>query len=151
MIQRRREVYGEMLGLVGGTSTAWGATLPIVGKGYIERILLMAQGDSVSASAVVWRPWWVGAIPTTNAELWRGEALFPYAQREGNDRGNVYSGSGGPPLVLEGPFWYEPEGRRLGLSVTNMGSANLVCGVTIFWRPSDAEQSNERLRRVGDA
>ena len=150
IIQRRREVYGDTLGLVPATGTRWGATLPIPGKGYIERMILTAVGDAAAGSGGIWRPWWVEGIPTSSGTLEAGEPVFPYSQRSGNTRGNIYAASGGGAFVLVGPFWGEPEGRRIGLSCYNMGANAMVMAISVVWRPSDAEQSDERLRRVGD-
>jgi hypothetical protein len=150
VVQRRRELYGETFGLVGALGTAFGATLPIVGKGYVERLIFMNVGNAALGAAAEFRPYWNTLTPTSDATLRTGEPVFPQVREGTGVRGDMQISVANAPLEIVGPFWAEPEGRRMGFSVYNHGANGAMMSVLLVWRPSDAEQSDEPLRRVGD-
>ena len=147
---RGLQVYGETFGPVPGSSTRWGAMLPVAGKGWIERLYLMATGAGVVGSQTIWRPFWNDNIPTTDLQLRAGELLFAHAKTTGTPSGDLVLGVDGAPFELRGPFWFEPEGRRLTWSVYNTGANTMNLSALMVWRPSDAESSDEPQRRAGD-
>lgn len=124
--------------------------MPVAGKGYIERLYMHGGGYAALGSALTFGFWLLDAVPTSAATLEAGESMFPYSGAAGAASGYFTITADGSPAVLEGPFWFEPDGRRIAVGVYNNGANSMWPSVQAIWRPSDAEQSDEQLRRVGD-
>lgn len=149
-LQRLRQLYGTTFGVCPGTTWRWSATLPVAGKGYIERLYLHGGGYSALGNSLTFSFNMLDTVPTTTAELDVGEMMFPYVGSPGAAPGYFTITADGSPAIIRGPFWFEPNGRRFAVGVYNNGANSMWPSMQIVWRPSDGEQSDEPLRRVGD-